>query len=124
MENQEYNGRRKELELARDRGEYIAQIQLKRDTLEKDRQTIMEDLERVKNGDISGLRKNEASRWVANEVLQKIDMSRVRLDPAIKDKLISDEVRIKSLREQRDKTLRDVIPESDLFDEFTRSFNY
>jgi len=123
MENQEYNGRRKELELARDRGEYIAQIQLKRDTLEKDRQTIMEDLERVKNGDISGLRKNEASRWVANEVLQKIDMSRVRLDPAIKDKLISDEVRIKSLREQRDKTLRDVIPESDLFDEFTRSFN-
>lgn len=123
MENQENNGRRKELELARDRGEYIAQIQLKRDTLEKDRQTIMEDLERVKNGDISGLRKNEASRWVANEVLQKIDMSRVRLDPAIKDKLISDEVRIKSLREQRDKTLRDVIPESDLFDEFTRSFN-
>ena len=123
MENQENNGRRKELELARDRGEYIAQIQLKRDTLEKDRQTIMEDLERVKNGDISGLRKNEASRWDANEVLQKIDMSRVRLDPAIKDKLISDEVRIKSLREQRDKTLRDVIPESDLFDEFTRSFN-
>ena len=123
MENQENNGRRKELELARDRGEYIAQIQLKRDTLEKDRQTIMEDLERVKNGDISGLRKNEASRWVANEVLQKIDMSRVILDPAIKDKLISDEVRIKSLREQRDKTLRDVIPESDLFDEFTRSFN-
>ena len=123
MENQENNGRRQELELARDRGEYIAQIQLKRDTLEKDRQTIMEDLERVKNGDISGLRKNEASRWVANEVLQKIDMSRVILDPAIKDKLISDEVRIKSLREQRDKTLRDVIPESDLFDEFTRSFN-
>lgn len=37
--------------------------------LERDRQRIMEDLERVKNGDMSGLRRNEASRWVANDII-------------------------------------------------------
>ena len=63
--------------------------------MEKDRERIMEDLDRVKNGDF---RKNEASRWVANDIIQKrgppliegIDIMRVKLDPAIKDKLVSD----------------------------------
>jgi hypothetical protein len=57
----------------------------------------MEDLDKVKSGDISSLRKNEASRWVANDIISKggapssgIDITRVKLDPAIKDKLVTD----------------------------------
>ena len=44
-------------------------LQNKRDLLERDRKRIMEDLDKVKQGDMSGLRKNEASRWVANDIL-------------------------------------------------------
>jgi hypothetical protein len=56
---------------------------------------ILEDLDKVKAGDLSALRKNEASRWVANDIIQKggapgIDITRVKLDPAIKDKLVTD----------------------------------
>lgn len=68
--------------------------------LEKDRMRIMEDLEKVRMGDMSGLRKNEASRWAANDILARqpsnmsVDINRVKLDPVIKDRLVSDEVRI------------------------------
>lgn len=74
----------------------------------------MDDLERVKNGDMSGLRRNEASRWVANDIIQKggalttgVDITRVKLDPIIKDRLVTDQVRINHLKEQREKMLRD-----------------
>lgn len=57
----------------------------------------MEDLERVKQGDLTGLRRNEASRWVANDIIQRggapqsgIDITRIKLDPAVKDKLVTD----------------------------------
>jgi hypothetical protein len=50
----------------------------------------MEDLDKVKKGDFDGLRKNEASRWVANDIISKggsnllggsVDITRVKLDP-------------------------------------------
>lgn len=58
----------------------------------------MEDLDKVKAGDLQTLRKNEASRWAANDIISKrgpplvegIDITRVKLDPAVKDKLVSD----------------------------------
>lgn len=31
----------------------------------------MDDLEKVKGGDLQSLRKNEASRWVANDIIRK-----------------------------------------------------
>ena len=37
--------------------------------LERDRQRLMEDLDKVRDGDLSGLRRNEASRWVANDII-------------------------------------------------------
>jgi len=56
----------------------------------------MQDLEKVKQGDLTSMRRNEASRWAANDIIHRppsiaaVDISRVKLDPAIKDKLISD----------------------------------
>ena len=126
VDNSEYYGqimRKKEIEMAKERGEEIAQLQMKKENLERDRQKIMEDLEKVKSGDITGLRKNEASRWVANDIIQKggapssgIDITRVKLDPSVKDKLISDQVRINHLKDQREKLLRDAHPEMDELD--------
>ena len=92
------NPRRKEIEFAKQRGEQISMLQNKRDLLERDRKRIMEDLDKVKQGDMSSLRKNEASRWVANDILLRppsiaaVDISRVKLDPAIRDKLLSDQI--------------------------------
>jgi len=74
IDNSEYFGqvmRRKEVELAKHRGEEIALLKHKKDNLERDRARILEDLERVKAGDLSALRKNEASRWVANDIIQR-----------------------------------------------------
>jgi hypothetical protein len=51
-----------------------------------------------------------------------VDLSKIKLDPALKDKLLSDEVRIRQLKEQRDKTLREFVPESDELDPLTRNF--
>lgn len=121
-------GRRKEIELAKERGEHIASLQLKRDLLERDRVRIMEDLERIKNGDMLSLRRNEASRWAANDILSRqpsnmaVDINKVRLDPVLKEKLVNDEVRIKQLREQRDKTLLDIVPVHEDLDPLTRQF--
>ena len=88
----------------------------------------MDDLDRVKSGDLQSLRRNEASRWVANDILKRgnsnlgqVDYSNIKLDPALKDKLVTDEMRIRQLREQREKTLREMVPENDLFDPLTRN---
>ena len=96
--------RYREMQLAKERGEMIANIQNRRDTLEKDRIRIMDDLQKVKSGDMQTLRKNEASRWAANDIIQRnpvggIDLDRVKLDPAIKDKFLHDQLRIKQLKE-------------------------
>ena len=90
----------------------------------------MEDLDNVKRGDISSLRKNEASRWVANDIIQKrgppliegIDITRVKLDPAVKDKLVTDQVRINNLKDQREKMLREALPEMDELDNLTKGW--
>jgi hypothetical protein len=57
----------------------------------------MDDLDRVRGGDLDGLRRNEASRWVANDIIKKggapssgIEFNRIKLDPAVKNKLVSD----------------------------------
>lgn len=51
-----------------------------------------------------------------------MDASKIKLDPALRDKLLSDEVRIKTLRDQREKTLREMVPESDELDPMLRNF--
>jgi hypothetical protein len=68
----------------------------------------MEDLDKVKAGDLQALRRNEASRWAANDIIQRnphtiaaVDINKVRLDPAIKDKLVNDSLRIEKLKEER-----------------------
>lgn len=57
----------------------------------------MGDLDKVKDGKLDDLRKNEASRWAANDIIARggpisgnLDIQKVKLDPRVKDKLVAD----------------------------------
>ena len=61
----------------------------------------MNDLDNVKDGKYDDMKKNDASRWAANDIISRggpisgnIDLQKVKLDPRIKDKLIADQARI------------------------------
>lgn len=89
----------------------------------------MEDLDKVREGDLSGLRRNEASRWVANDIISKggaltsgVDITRIKLDPSVKDNLVSNQVRINQLKEQREKMMREALPELEELDMITRDW--
>jgi hypothetical protein len=53
----------------------------------------------------------------------RIDLDRVKLDPAIKDKFLHDQLRIKQLKEQRDQTLKEIMPENRDLDPLTREID-
>ena len=110
--------RKKEIEIAKQRGEDLAQLKHRKELLEKERVRILDDLDRVKNGDITALRRNEASRWVGNDIIANPsrDFNKMKLDPALKDKLVTDQVRIKKLKEERDRMTREYYPEIDEID--------
>lgn len=78
--------RDREIELAKQRGEELAKLKYTKEQLEVDRERIMNDLDAIKNGDINAIRKNEASRWVANDIISKQsnDFSKLKMSTAMK----------------------------------------
>jgi hypothetical protein len=89
----------------------------------------MQDLDNVKRGDFEGLRRNEASRWVANDIISKggpisqsVDLTRVKLDPSVKNKLVSDMAKINHLKEEQDKMMREALPEMDEIDSIIKNW--
>lgn len=58
----------------------------------------MDNLDKIKNGDLSSLRFNEASRWVGTDILKttagSFDLGKLQLDPQMKEKLILNQTRI------------------------------
>lgn len=68
-----------------ERGEELAKLKLMKENLENERLRIMDNLERVKNGDFQGLRANEASRWVGTDIVKTtnvggFDISKINID--------------------------------------------
>ena len=117
--------RHKEIDLARDRGEQLAKLKHQKEMLEQDRQNIMDDLENCKNGDISKLRKNEASRWAANDILSKgnnLDFRNLKLSESMKNKLVSGQARINKLKEEREKMQKEAFPVIDELDILEKQF--
>ena len=55
--------------LLQERSDRIANLRLRREQLENERMRIMEDLEKVKNGEINGLRKNHSGILAAKGML-------------------------------------------------------
>ena len=84
--------RSKELQLARERGEQIVKIKAQRDRLEKERERIMDDLDKVKSGNMPAIRRNDAARIVGDQAIKhnNVMFDDARLEPSLKDKLIND----------------------------------
>jgi hypothetical protein len=86
---------------------------------------IMEDLGKVKSGDLDGIRRNDAARAVGDSIRKsqsrgfedyKVDDRYQHIEPSLKDKLINDTVRVNYLREQQRKTMGEMMPEIDELD--------
>lgn len=110
--------RDKEIELAKQRGEELAKLKHKKELLEEDRQRIMDNLDNVKNGDLNAIRKNEASRWVANDIISKsnLDFKNIQLSDSMKNKLVSNQARINKLKEEKAKIEKEAFPAIDELD--------
>lgn len=80
----------------------------------------MDNLDRIKNGDIQGLRSNEAWRWVGTDIVKTnsstMDLGNLKLDPAMKEKLILNQTKINRLREERAWTEKEAFPFIDELD--------
>jgi hypothetical protein len=61
--------RKRELEMAKERGVKVTEIKIQRDRLEKERQRIMGDLEKIRSGEGLPHRRNDAARFVAEQSL-------------------------------------------------------
>jgi hypothetical protein len=57
--------RKRELDMAKERGVKVTEIKMQRDRLEKERVRIMDDLEKIKSGEGLPHRRNEAAKFVA-----------------------------------------------------------
>ena len=95
----------KEINIAAERGEELAQLKLWKENLERERMRIMDNLEKVKMGDISALRANEASRWVGTDIVKhsgsSFDIAKLNLDPSMKEELVARQAKINKLKEDK-----------------------
>lgn len=80
----------------------------------------MENLDRIKNGDFQNLRKNEASRWVGTDIVKTnsstLDLGNLKLDPAMKEKLILNQTKINRLWEEKARMEKEAFPYIDELD--------
>ena len=116
--------RKKEIELAKHRGEELARLKHKKEQLEIDRERIMGDLELAKNGDPSVLRKNEASRWVANDIISsgKMDFKNIKISEEMKDNLVSIQAKINMHKEAKAKIEKEAFPMIDELDVLQKQY--
>jgi len=71
----------------------------------------MEDLEKLKTGQMPQVRRNDAARFAAESQLFP-----QQLEPSLKAKLIEDQAKINSLKQQKRQTINDMMPEIDDID--------
>ena len=80
----------------------------------------MDNLDKVKNGDIGSLRINEASRWVGTDLIKKTnsttDLSKLQIDPDLRNDLINNQAKINRLKEEKMKMQREHFPMIDELD--------
>ncbi len=97
--------KKKELEMAKERGDKVVKLQHKRQQLEKERARIMNDLEDVTHGRAPDGRPKSSLSNAGMDIMRNTrDLDRADIDPAMKDKIIADQVKINHLREQQQKT--------------------
>ena len=86
----------------------------------------MNDLDAVNSDDPVRWQQNVQRKWLANDVIKKggfmggTDLTRVKLDPAVKDKLLTDEARLRKLQDDYDRMQRTALPEIEELDTMQR----
>lgn len=116
--------KRKQLDMAKERGDVVVKLQHKRTQLEKERERIMEDLDNITNNRHGPTRpKSGMSNFGADVLRNTRDFDRDDIDPAMKDKMIADQVKINYLREQQMKT-NDQMVDMDVLDQLENEVNY
>ena len=111
--------RQKEIDLAKSRGEQLAKLKHQKEMLELDHEKIMQDLDSVKRGDLQALRKNEASRWAANDIVTAKgngDLSKLKMNGSMRNKIIDGQAKINKLKEERSKIEKEAFPYIDELD--------
>jgi len=97
--------KKKELDMAKERGDAVVRLQHKRKQLENERERIMNDLDGITHGRGPLERPRSGLSNAGADILRNTgDLDRADIDPAMKDKIIADQVKINHLREQQQKT--------------------
>ena len=104
------NLHKRQLQLAKERGEFAASLVKKREVLESERVRIMDDLRKVKKGDYGSIRKNAAGVLVASKILANPSAtSDDRRLPSqaqrMREKMNEDYERLEQLKKQHQVTL-------------------
>lgn len=104
------NLHKRQLQLAKERGEFAASLSKKKEILENERLRIMDDLRKVKKGDYGSIRKNAAGVLVASKILGNPTMNlEERNLPSqakrMREKLNEDYERLEQLKKQHQNTL-------------------
>lgn len=84
--------------LLEEKSDRIAQLKVKREQLELERQKIMGDLDKVRAGDLSSLRKNNYGLFAANQMLGEIKNLKNYGATEARDKIRHDEQRLEQLK--------------------------
>ena len=88
------------------------------ENLELERNNIMRNLENIKNGDITAIRKNEASRWIGSNILgnNSNDFRKLKMSDSVKKRIATSEARLNKLREEKSKIVKEAFPYIDELD--------
>lgn len=110
--------------MAKERGTKVVEFRAQREKLERDRQRIMEDLDKIKTGQPLP-RRNDAARLAAGSQLGFNNgplgsFNNQYIEPSLKDKLVNDQAKINKLRNQQKQTMNEVYPDMDDIDVLQR----
>lgn len=84
--------------LVQEKSDRIAQLKVRREQLEFERQKIMGDLDKVRSGDLSAVRRNNYGVFAANQMLKDITGVKNYGVSEMRDKIHEDEKRLEQLK--------------------------
>jgi len=84
--------------LVQEKSDRVAQLKVRREQLEFERQKIMGDLEKVRSGDLSSLRRSNYGVFAANQMLKDINGVKNYDISEMRDKIYEDEKKLERLK--------------------------
>lgn len=103
---------KRQAELAKERGEQVAGLKVRKEMLEHERKRIMDDLEKVKKGDTTGIRKSTSVKLAASNIISPMN-SPMQLESSkvpeaarkMQEKYNQDIDKLNKLKQEKDSSL-------------------